>query len=364
MPLNNRLQAMRESKGLSRESLAQMVETTRQTIGLIESGRVNPGTLVALRLAGALETTVEQLFWEDPDELSATPFGNRPDASQRTYLACIRERWIARPVPLEEGLGAGPPAQGIVRNWNAADTRVQLLQPKPQAEQTVFVSGCEPGLGLLAGRLAFRHPALQGVWFNAPNRRGLDELSRGVTHIAAIHGGESDCLPDELDARFGPDALLVLHFVSAQMGWILPPGNPKGFTGAADLSSGRFALINRVPEAGARTLLDQELKHAGVAGASVPGYGRYADGHRDLAETIAKGGADVGIGHAGVAAWLGLAFIPLRQERCLILVPKAYAALAPVRALLDALASDAFRKELAAAGPYDTSRTGQSIETH
>lgn len=61
----SRLKLARVAKGLSQADLAQMVDVTRQTIGLIESGNYNPTLNLCLRIARALDKTLDDLFWED-----------------------------------------------------------------------------------------------------------------------------------------------------------------------------------------------------------------------------------------------------------------------------------------------------------
>lgn len=45
--------------------MADKVNVTRQTIGLIEQGRFNPSLALCIQLAKALEKTLDQLFWEE-----------------------------------------------------------------------------------------------------------------------------------------------------------------------------------------------------------------------------------------------------------------------------------------------------------
>jgi len=53
---------------LTQEEMAQKVGVSRQTIIAIEKGKYNPSVLLALKLARALNTTVESLFQlEDSD---------------------------------------------------------------------------------------------------------------------------------------------------------------------------------------------------------------------------------------------------------------------------------------------------------
>ena len=61
---NIKLKLARVAKGLSQQELAEEVEVTRQTIGLIEKGRYNPTLNLCIRIAKALDVTLNDLFWE------------------------------------------------------------------------------------------------------------------------------------------------------------------------------------------------------------------------------------------------------------------------------------------------------------
>jgi putative transcriptional regulator len=60
--LANRLKVVRAEKNLTQGALAELIGTTRKSINAIEMERMVPSTLLALKLARALDTTVEQLF--------------------------------------------------------------------------------------------------------------------------------------------------------------------------------------------------------------------------------------------------------------------------------------------------------------
>jgi len=62
---NMKLKLARVAKGLSQQQLADMVNATRQTIGLIEKGKYNPTLNLCLKIAIALNKTLDQLFWEE-----------------------------------------------------------------------------------------------------------------------------------------------------------------------------------------------------------------------------------------------------------------------------------------------------------
>ena len=61
--LQTALPAVRSQRVLSQGDLAAAVGVSRQTISSIETGQYCPSTVLALRLASVLETTVEALFW-------------------------------------------------------------------------------------------------------------------------------------------------------------------------------------------------------------------------------------------------------------------------------------------------------------
>ncbi len=65
MATNIRMKVARVEKGWSQQELADRVEATRQTIGLIEKGEYNPSLNLCLRIAKALGRTLDQLFWEE-----------------------------------------------------------------------------------------------------------------------------------------------------------------------------------------------------------------------------------------------------------------------------------------------------------
>jgi len=60
--LSNRLKACRTELGLTQAELAERVGVTRKTVNTVENGVFTPSTILALKLAEALDRTVEELF--------------------------------------------------------------------------------------------------------------------------------------------------------------------------------------------------------------------------------------------------------------------------------------------------------------
>jgi putative transcriptional regulator len=64
--LGNRLKDVRTGVGLTQAQLADLAGVSRKTINTVENRVFIPSTVLALRLAQALGTTVEALFFLEP----------------------------------------------------------------------------------------------------------------------------------------------------------------------------------------------------------------------------------------------------------------------------------------------------------
>lgn len=73
----NRITAVREQRGLSRQEFAAMVGVHYQTVGYLERGEYSPSLALALRISHALDLPIEQLFSLEP------PIGADATASAR-----------------------------------------------------------------------------------------------------------------------------------------------------------------------------------------------------------------------------------------------------------------------------------------
>lgn len=63
MTLCNSVRLKRRELELTQSDLAGAVGVTRQTIAFIEKGEFAPSIALALRLASALQTPINMLFW-------------------------------------------------------------------------------------------------------------------------------------------------------------------------------------------------------------------------------------------------------------------------------------------------------------
>lgn len=62
---NLRMKSARAAMDLSQEALAEKVNVSRQTIGMIEAGTFNPSIRLCIAICKALNRTLNDLFWEE-----------------------------------------------------------------------------------------------------------------------------------------------------------------------------------------------------------------------------------------------------------------------------------------------------------
>lgn len=369
--IENNLARLRQSRGLSASQLAQQVGVSRQTIYAMEAGGYVPNTIVALRIARALEVGVEDLFrlrGEEPmprlreESVTLLPGSETPQPGQAVQLCRVDRRLMAAaPSPLPWYF----PASDAVVVDRAAHRRtadVQVFHDEGDFRNRLLVAGCDPGISVLA-----RHVQPAGVELVLAHRnssQALTLLKEGCVHVAGTHlrdeaSGESN-LP-EIGRLFSKNAVAVISFAVWEEGILTARGNPKTIHGIEDFARSDVSIVNREPGAGSRLLLDAKLKRARIEPREVSGYERTALGHLPAAWQIYSGAADCCIATRAAARMFGLGFIPLVTERYDLVIRRAHLDLPGVQALLDTLNRSSFRRELESLGGYDTKPAGQRI---
>src|SRR5262249_19762594 len=128
-----------------------------------------------------------------------------------------------------------------------------------------------------------------------------------------------------------------------------------------DFARPGITIVNREKGAGARQLLDAELKRLQINPKKVRGYEQTAPGHLPAAWLVETGAVDCCVSTRAAARVFGLGFIPLVAERSAFAIRREHLALPGVQALLDALNRSSFRRELESLGGYDAKAAGQRM---
>jgi putative molybdopterin biosynthesis protein len=129
----------------------------------------------------------------------------------------------------------------------------------------------------------------------------------------------------------------LIGFASRTQGLIVAKGNPLRISSLQDLKRPEVRYVNRAEGTGTRVLLDELLESAGVSPDYVHGYSTQEPSHTAVAQAVASGAADAGLGIEAAAMEKGLGFVALTQERYHLVCLKSELTSPPVTALLQEL---------------------------
>jgi len=365
------LAALRRKRGLSAITLAAAAGVSRQTIYAMEAGTFIPNTAVALRLARALDASVEELFTLAEPETAASlrteqaamlPGSGPAHAGQAVQLCRMDRRLMASPPPPVPWYLPTADAVLAGRTGRGGKARVQIFEADADFTNRFLVAGCDPGISVLA-----RHAQPAGIDLVLAHRnssQALALLKEGAVHIAGSHlkdEASGECNLPQIGRLFPRNSVAVIAFAVWEEGILTAAGNPKSIREIADLARPDVAIVNREPGAGTRVLLDSHLHRLGVSSGKVRGYERLAPGHLPAAWQVQSGAVDACLATRAAARLLGLHFIPLVTERYDLVIRRQHLDLPRMQNLLDTLARSGFRRELEGFGGYDTRVAGQRV---
>ena len=368
----NTLRSRRTHRGWSQARLAEMAGITRQSYAAIESGRSMPSTEVALRLARALASTVEELFSlpgdPTPPEKAWDPAlptaGLLRRGPRRVRLARISGRLTAFPLGLG-GVHASLAADGVAREVESPGDDVPTLEVQLLAHRRpppdLVVAGCDPALGLVVEGLR-RQWDMEVLWIPAGSRAALEALARGRVHVAGTHLLEPGT--GEYNApwirRMVPFPTIRVGFATWEQALVVRARNPLGLRGVEDLARAGVRLVNREPGSGSRALLEHCLREAGLPPDGLPGFDdTVVLDHDQVGATVAAGLADAGVAIRAVAAAWGLEALPLAREPFELVFPEHLLDLPAAQALLELLQDPWLHRQVELLGGYDTSGMGR-----
>jgi len=285
-----------------------------------------------------------------PDFLTLREAAHLLRLSERALYDLARQRRL--PAAFLAGKWVFPRA--LLLRWMAREAGAEAarLDPPPilagshdpLLDWAVRQSGC--GLAIAAGG----------------SLAGLEALAEGRALAAATH------LPDPDGGAFNeaaardllPGAETVgLVWAWREQGLILPPGNPQGLTGLADLARPGLRVIGRQPRAGSHLLLLHLLSEAGIRLDSLRVLPEPALAEDEVAAAVAEGRAEAGFGIRAEAAARGLHFLPLVRERFDLVARARDWFSPPLQRLLRFTREPAFAARAERLGGYDVREVGE-----
>lgn len=227
------------------------------------------------------------------------------------------------------------------------------------------ICGQDIMLDILSRYLQLHPNGIQALRSYVGSYNGLYALYQGNVQMATAHLWDGDT--GQYNVPFVRRMLpgipsVIIHLACRLQGFYVAKGNPKNIKGWEDLKRKDLTIINREKGSGTRVLLDEHLRKLGVSPNSVKGYNRESTSHLAIASTVARGGADIGLGNEKSGLQVkGVDFIPLQTERYELVIKKEDMEKAPFQATLEILRSQELKMELEGIGGYDLSEIGQIV---
>ncbi|MBV9838597.1 MAG: helix-turn-helix domain-containing protein [Solirubrobacterales bacterium] len=334
------LRARRMECGLTQAELAARAGVSRQLVAAVELGQNTPAVDAALRLAGALATTVEQLF----------PSGRRD--IEPALGEPLRERSLLRVGRVGDQLVATELADHGVAGagWAKPDAILErgAVRLFPGALPAGLVlAGCDPALGVAEAMLQGLGPrSLLAI--STATGTALQSLAGGRVHAALVHGPKEG-LPA------APVSVARLQLARWRVGLAVATGRRHRSVEA--VLHGGIRIVQRDRAAASQQALERA---AAELGRDSPPRGPRATGHIEAARIAATLNCAAVTTEAAAAAF-GLRFLALEYHTVQIWLARRWRAHPGIEALGDLLASRAFTERVGQLGGYDLTDCGARV---
>ncbi len=366
--ISERIRQIRVSRGLTQAELAQRARMSRQAIAAIESGVYLPNVAIAVKLARAIDATVEEIFGDANDDYEQCVdacWKKSPSITTdraRVVLARIGGKIVAVAEPTAHLTLPVSSGVRVKTSRGRADISTTLLDR--EIDSTLVLAGCDPAVSMLIGWMARTGSQINAVALPCSSGRALAALADESVHAAGVHlrdpkSGDYNFTP--VRRALGRRRICLINFARWEVGLAMAAGNPLEIRDFSDLPRSDVRIVNRERGAGARQVLDEALASSGLNSKRISGYSNEVAGHLGVAAAIHDKDADTGVTIRVAAEAYGLDFVPVREERYDLAIPENEMESVPVRRMLDALNSGRFAREVAQLCAYDTGRMGDEL---
>lgn len=256
-----------------------------------------------------------------------------------------------------------------LENYKSRGQEIKFVQeakfdhPGQGAARQVVISGQDSSLDILARQIEAKTNEFRPLRSYAGSLDSLIAMYLGKADIVSTHLLDGDTLQYNIPyirKLLVSQSFIVIHLLGRKAGLYVAKGNPYQMRDWKDLANSGLKLINREKGAGARVLLDEQLRLNGISKKHINGYDDIQTSHFGVASIIANGRADVGIGIEQAAKVANIDFIPLITESYDLVILKTIDNEKLISDVLSILQKESFQEELQSLG-YDVSRTGEVI---
>ena len=153
----------------------------------------------------------------------------------------------------------------------------------------------------------------------------------------------------------------IIGFAQRTQGLMVARDNPLGLHSLQDLSNRRARFANRSLGSGTRVVFDELLAQSALASTDINGYEHTEPSHTAVANAVAAGQCDAGLGIEAAARSAGLDFLPLAKERYHLVCLKSALTQPGIAALLQLLRTPAWAAQVALIPGYTAMQSGEIL---
>jgi putative molybdopterin biosynthesis protein len=281
--------------------------------------------------------------WEKGQRARLSPFGEKLLWAERQAQARLAPQIEALHADLERAFAA------------VFDDEAQVL--------TLFASH-DDGLSLLRGFAVDQARLHLDVRF-CGSLDAIAALNEGRCALAGFHSslqpGLGSVTQRSYQPLLQPGRHKLIGFAERTQGLIVAAGNPLRLTGLPDVARRRARFVNRPLGTGTRLLCDELLARDRLRSAEIAGYERDEPSHAAVAQAVAAGSADCGLGIEAAARARGLDFVPLLREHYYLVCLKDALDQPPIVALRELLQTEEWQQRLAQLPGYAPWRSGEVL---
>lgn len=283
------------------------------------------------------------LHWEKGQRARLSAFGEKLLWAERQAQARLAPQIEALQADLERAFAA------------AFDDTAQVV--------TLYASH-DDGLSLLRGHAVEQAGLHLDVRF-CGSVDAISALNEGRCLLAGFHSslqpGLGSLAQRTYQPLLQPGQHKLVGFAERSQGLMVAAGNPLRLQSLREVAFRRARFVNRALGSGTRLLCDELLARDGLKPEHLNGYDRVEGSHAAVAQAIASGDADCGLGIEATARARGLDFVPLLREHYYLVCLKEALDLPPVQALRELLRQPAWQDLLAKLPGHAPWRSGEVL---
>ena len=234
------------------------------------------------------------------------------------------------------------------------EIEIRLNKPLNEIDNTLIVTGShDPLIDEVADFLSKKGAPFRVCSIHVGSMGAIYAVRDGLAHLGGIHllDTKTGIYNKSYVEKYVPkNNAVTVKGVGRIQGLMVQKGNPLNIKEFKDIKDIRY--VNRQRGSGTRILCDHLLSENGLTPNEIKGYTNEEFTHTAVAALVASGNADAGLGIYSAAKMYDLDFIPICNETYEFLIQKDYVNNPMVKAFIDVLNSEEFRKRLSEMGGY------------